>query len=507
MEPLNKRVKLDTDPMLVAQATDNQPTPAENLKTAEEKVNAAANGVVDPSQPDRTVQAPMEKVEALATITTTIDQQPQLQAPPPPLPPPAPPPPPPPPPPQPPESQPQSQPQPQTQMQTQPQTSQGKAPETYCSRESRLIARESTGELVAHYVKNDGTPLSGRYLIGLKNVFSKCLPNMPKTYISRLLFDRRHRSVIIVLNGKRVIAGVTYRPFHERKFAEIAFCAVAQTLQVSGFGTRLMNWTKQHARDQDGCEYFLTYADNAAVGYFSKQGFTKSISMPKERWFGFIKDYDGGTLMECYIHPTLPFTSIPDIITAQRAALDSAVRRYSSAHIVYPGLDIWSGTGDGSGARMPVGDIPGVKKAGWTEDLNGRLPHYLYVIDGQPSEPTQENLLKLQKSLLKRFDSEEDDVWPFRTPVNPEEVPDYYTIIKDPIDLSTIAARVEKGNFYITLDIFVADVLRVFSNAKIYNKAETIFYKSAQKLSVLFQQWVSDSMLWKPVGNIDQKPV
>ena len=29
------------------------------------------------------------------------------------------------------------------------------------------------------------------------------------------------------------------------------------------------------------------------------------------QWFGFIKDYDGGTLMECRIHPTLPYASFP----------------------------------------------------------------------------------------------------------------------------------------------------------------------------------------------------
>ena len=32
-------------------------------------------------------------------------------------------------------------------------------------------------------------------------------------------------------------------------------------------------------------EYFLTFADNFAIGYFQKQGFTKSIGMPKERYF------------------------------------------------------------------------------------------------------------------------------------------------------------------------------------------------------------------------------
>lgn len=30
-------------------------------------------------------------------------------------------------------------------------------------------------------------------------------------------------------------------------------------------------------------EYFLTYADNFAIGYFQKQGFSKHVAMPKER--------------------------------------------------------------------------------------------------------------------------------------------------------------------------------------------------------------------------------
>ena len=33
----------------------------------------------------------------------------------------------------------------------------------------------------------------------------------------------------------------------------------------------------------DGLEYFLTYADNNAVGYFEKQGFTKEVTMDRER--------------------------------------------------------------------------------------------------------------------------------------------------------------------------------------------------------------------------------
>ena len=64
---------------------------------------------------------------------------------------------------------------------------------TYMSREARHIERERSGELEARYIRNDGSIESGRLLIGLKNVFAKCLPNMPKEYICRLIFEWRHK--------------------------------------------------------------------------------------------------------------------------------------------------------------------------------------------------------------------------------------------------------------------------------------------------------------------------
>ena len=46
-------------------------------------------------------------------------------------------------------------------------------------------------------------------------------------------------------------------------------------------------------------------------------------------------------------------------------------------------------------------------------------------------------------------------------------MPDYYEVIKEPIDLSLIQRRLESHKFYKTIDIFVADVLRMFENAKV----------------------------------------
>lgn len=76
-------------------------------------------------------------------------------------------------------------------------------------------------------------------------------------------------------------------------------------------------------------EYFLTYADNYAIGYFQKQGFSKHIAMPKERWVGFIKDYDGGTLMECYVHPGIDYLNVSGIVAKQRQFVLERIQEFS----------------------------------------------------------------------------------------------------------------------------------------------------------------------------------
>ena len=43
-----------------------------------------------------------------------------------------------------------------------------------------------------------------------------------------------------------------------------------------------MNHLKDYAQTADGLRHFLTYADNNAVGYFSKQGFSRDILLPRE---------------------------------------------------------------------------------------------------------------------------------------------------------------------------------------------------------------------------------
>jgi hypothetical protein len=56
---------------------------------------------------------------------------------------------------------------------------------------------------------------------------------------------------------------------------------------------RLMSHVKDYVRHAHDVRHFLTYADNMAIGYFKKQGFTAEISLEKSIWVGYIKDYEG----------------------------------------------------------------------------------------------------------------------------------------------------------------------------------------------------------------------
>lgn len=92
-------------------------------------------------------------------------------------------------------------------------------------------------------VQNDGRPESMIKLVGLKSLFAKQLPKMPRAYIARLVFDRRHKSLAILSDDpavkdsdEEIIGGICFRPFEEMRFAEIAFCAVSATHQVKVSG-------------------------------------------------------------------------------------------------------------------------------------------------------------------------------------------------------------------------------------------------------------------------------
>jgi len=157
----------------------------------------------------------------------------------------------------------------------------------YSAREEGLKREEDSGRLKFLCYSNDGVDEHMIWLVGLKNIFARQLPNMPKEYIVRLVMDRTHKSMMVIRNNI-VVGGITYRPYASQRFGEIAFCAITADEQVKGYGTRLMNHLKQHARDTDGLTHFLTYADNNAVGYFVKQVWLSDLLLVYKYFFQFL---------------------------------------------------------------------------------------------------------------------------------------------------------------------------------------------------------------------------
>ena len=77
--------------------------------------------------------------------------------------------------------------------------------------------------------------------------------------------------------------------------------------------------------------------------------------------------------------------------------------------------------------------------------------------------------------------------WVFNVPVDPVELnlPDYFEVIKRPMDLGTVQRRLDSGNFH-SLEDFVSDVNLTFDNAMTYNQEGSVVYNMAKEMKDQF---------------------
>ncbi|ODN03130.1 Peregrin [Orchesella cincta] len=69
----------------------------------------------------------------------------------------------------------------------------------------------------------------------------------------------------------------------------------------------------------------------------------------------------------------------------------------------------------------------------------------------------------------------------FKQPVDISEVPDYLTVVKTPMDLSTMQEKIFDFQ-YQTIEDLQADFALMIKNCKLYNSKETVFYRAAVKM-------------------------
>jgi len=96
---------------------------------------------------------------------------------------------------------------------------------------------------------------------------------------------------------------------------------------------------------------------------------------------------------------------------------------------------------------------------------------------------------------------------PFLQPVDPIAlgVPDYYTIITNPMDLSTLRKKLESGE-YENADQFETDCRLIFSNCYIYNHPDSEVYKMGQRLEEVFNnKWKHRPLPKEPSIAADKK--
>ncbi|KAK7752272.1 histone acetyltransferase [Diatrype stigma] len=342
------------------------------------------------------------------------------------------------------------------------------------------VLEERNGEIELRVVHNDGARESTILLTGLNCLFQQGLPEMPKGYVARLVYDRNHTSIAIVKTPLEVIGGICFREFRHRGFAEIVFCAISSDEQAKGYGAHLMAHLKDYVKATSPVMHFLTYADNHAIGYFQKQGFTKEIALDKSVWVGFIKDYLGGTLMHCAMVPRIRYLEVGRMLRKQKETVQAKTRPLSQSHIVHPPPQQWA-----NGVITPIDplSIPAIRRTGWSPAMDeiSRIPRH-----GPHYHELRRFLCQIQNH---------KKAWPFVAPVDRNDVPDYYDVITSPMDLSVVDERLE-ADFYAAPKDLVADLKLIFSNCKQYNDAATVYAKAAVTLEKYMWKLIKDIPEW-----------
>lgn len=90
---------------------------------------------------------------------------------------------------------------------------------------------------------------------------------------------------------------------------------------------------------------------------------------------------------------------------------------------------------------------------------------------------TNEDLLLDNVTIHKLLDevSKNENAWPFLRPVSRHEVPDYYKVIKNPMDLAKIRSKLNTGQ-YTTNSEVLKDIQLIFANCDLYNQNESEIY-------------------------------
>ena len=333
-----------------------------------------------------------------------------------------------------------------------------------------------------------------RKLFEVSDVFQNQLPMMPKNYILSQVMNTKNRALTLIKDGI-IIAGILYRPFYQRGFAEIVFLSVDAKEQIKGYGVFIVDLLKEHFKKEivyfytenivinditgevknsevckerpieeylkgikkedlenlsenkfvkRGCLYFMTYDDHYALTFFAKQGF--SLRKTSDDWVKYIKDYDGGSLMECIVDWNFNYILKTEEILKEK---EKFFKIFCDQNLIKK-LDKNFTKNSILGEEDSI--EPRQKLTYSTHILNG-FEYILSVIMMDPHS------------------------WAFLNAVSELEVPGYSAIIKEPMDLGTMMKKVENKEYKNFIE-FQKDFKLIAKNCLEFNGANSIYSKN-----------------------------
>ncbi|KAM7359958.1 ATP-dependent chromatin assembly factor large subunit [Cochliomyia hominivorax] len=102
-------------------------------------------------------------------------------------------------------------------------------------------------------------------------------------------------------------------------------------------------------------------------------------------------------------------------------------------------------------------------------------------------------LYELLEKIMKN-----EHAWPFLRPVSQSEVPDYYEIIKNPMDFAKVKSKLNMGSYQINEEV-MRDIELVFSNCDDYNVKGNEIYQAGSALEKHVIDWCKELNLpFKP---------
>ncbi|CAF1426806.1 unnamed protein product [Adineta ricciae] len=123
-----------------------------------------------------------------------------------------------------------------------------------------------------------------------------------------------------------------------------------------------------------------------------------------------------------------------------------------------------------------------------TSSHSMKLPHIPATKRGR-----QTNQLQYMSKVLLKILWKHEFSWPFQKPVNPTKLnlPNYYKIVRYPMDLGTIKKRLE-ANYYYSVKECITDLNLMFTNCYLYNKPGEDVVLMGSTLEKLFYEKLAD---------------